>query len=148
MIKKSIKISIKVAVRAIVTNDNQMVMMVKRANDDFEGGKWCLVGGKRERDEKLIQAINREVLEEIGTKLKLKYYTNSKNQNKDTGTTWVTHYYLGNLSVLPTKINQSEISEVGFFSKESLESLDIAFDHKEVLSNFYKSRIGKDKSPD
>lgn len=43
--------------------------MVKRTGKLLEGGKWALAGGYVERDETLIQATEREILEETGWKI-------------------------------------------------------------------------------
>lgn len=42
------------------------LLMVKRSLKLIEGGKWGLIGGYMERDESLIQAASREILEETG----------------------------------------------------------------------------------
>ncbi len=45
---------------------NGKILMVKRALRLLEGGKWGLAGGYAERDETLVQAAQREILEETG----------------------------------------------------------------------------------
>jgi 8-oxo-dGTP diphosphatase len=42
------------------------ILLVKRAAELMEGGKWGLVGGFVDRDETIKQAVAREVMEETG----------------------------------------------------------------------------------
>lgn len=44
--------------------------MVKRSQKLFEGGKWAIIGGFVERDEKLEETVRREVKEEGGYEVK------------------------------------------------------------------------------
>jgi len=60
------KVSLRhVVVDTLVLKDNK-VLLVKRADKLLEGGKWGLIGGFVDRDENLIQTVNREVFEETG----------------------------------------------------------------------------------
>lgn len=54
---------------ALVIKNNK-VLMVKRAGKLLEGGKWALAGGFADRDESISEAIEREVMEETGWKVK------------------------------------------------------------------------------
>ena len=114
------KLPIQIAVRAIVFNDEQKIMLIKRAPNTYEGGKWCLVGGKPDENESLDKAVARETLEEVGVQLPL------------------TYYFVGNSNALPDQFDPREVSEIAFFSESELEKLDIAFDHKDVLMQFLK----------
>lgn len=139
MKEKINKLPIKVAVRAIIVNDEQEVMLIKRALGTFEGDKWCLVGGKPDGNEDLTNAATRETQEEVGLQLPLIHYAEIENPDTSTGAKWITHYFVGNLNVLPSQLNPREVSEVAFFSQAELEKLDIAFDHKNVLLGFFES---------
>jgi len=61
-----------VTLNAIVIKDNQ-VLLGKRGTLNgkpiLESGKWGLLGGFFERDENLVQAVKREVMEESGWKI-------------------------------------------------------------------------------
>lgn len=46
------------------------LLMVKRTGKLLEGGKWGLIGGFVDRDEKLVEAAEREIFEETGWKVK------------------------------------------------------------------------------
>ncbi len=55
---------VEVAVGVIQKNNH--IFISKRADDLHQGGKWEFPGGKRESHESMQQALNRELLEEIG----------------------------------------------------------------------------------
>jgi ADP-ribose pyrophosphatase YjhB (NUDIX family) len=50
---------------SLVLKDDK-ILLVKRTGKLLEGGKWGLVGGFVDRDETLMQAAAREILEETG----------------------------------------------------------------------------------
>lgn len=54
-----------VVVHAIVERDGAL-LLVKRAPELIEGGKWGLPGGFLDRDENLVQGVLRELREETG----------------------------------------------------------------------------------
>lgn len=54
-----------VVIDSLVLRGNE-ILLVKRTGKLLEGGKWGLVGGFVERDESLVQAAAREILEETG----------------------------------------------------------------------------------
>jgi len=45
--------------------DNQ-TLLLQRHSDKLEGGKWCMPGGKRDKEEDLIKTAQRELFEETG----------------------------------------------------------------------------------
>ena len=56
-----------VVIDTIVLNSTKsQVLLALRSSLISEGGKWALIGGYVERDETLVQAVQREVLEETG----------------------------------------------------------------------------------
>lgn len=54
-----------VVVHALVVKDDS-ILLVKRAGDLLESGKWSLPGGFVDRDETAPQAVLRELMEETG----------------------------------------------------------------------------------
>jgi ADP-ribose pyrophosphatase YjhB (NUDIX family) len=140
MKEKLKKLPAQIAVRAIIVNSRQEVMLIKRALETFEGGKWCLVGGKPNEKEDLNKAITRETKEEVGAELALSHYAEVKNPDTSTGVRWITHYFVGQTETIPDQLQVSEVSEAAFFSQAELDSLDITFDHREILALFYASK--------
>lgn len=140
MKEKLKKLPVQIAVRAIIINSQQEVMLIKRALGTFEEGKWCLVGGKPDEGEDLDKAIARETKEEVGAEFILSHYAEVENPDTSTGVRWITHYFVGQTETIPNQLQANEVSEVAFFSQAELNSLDIAFDHKDVLIQFYSNK--------
>lgn len=135
--ERSKDIPVKVAVRAIVLNSEYKVLLTKRAFSDYEGGRWCLPGGKPDKEEDTVKAAERELLEEVGIETSLDYYKEINNPDTRTGAKWVTHYFVGHSNIIPTNLQEEEVSETGYYSKDEIMQLDIAFDHKAVLIEFF-----------
>lgn len=57
------------AVETLVLRNNK-ILLIKRTAKLSEGGKWALLGGFVDRDENLKEAVEREVIEESGYKVK------------------------------------------------------------------------------
>ena len=51
---------------AVITNDNNEILISQRAPDAHQGGLWEFPGGKLESDESVQQALLRELEEELG----------------------------------------------------------------------------------
>lgn len=57
-------------VDVLVLNESGQLLMVKRTASLIEGGKWGIVGGFAERDERLADSATREIYEETGWEIK------------------------------------------------------------------------------
>ena len=137
--ERSNNIPTQIAVRAILINSEGKVMLTKRAPGGYEEGKWCLVGGKPDEGEKLEEAVARETKEEVGVIFApSSYYAEIENPDTSSGQRWITHYFVGNTDALPTQLQDTEVSEVDFFSQVELQEIDIAFDHKDVLMQYFE----------
>lgn len=53
-------------VKVLIENDQDQFLLIKRADDDSHGGKWETPGGGVKKNEELLEAAHREVLEEVG----------------------------------------------------------------------------------
>ncbi len=51
---------------AVILNEQQHIFLAKRPQGVHQGGKWELPGGKLEQDESALQALKRELFEELG----------------------------------------------------------------------------------
>lgn len=59
-------------VTVFLSNSKGQFLFLRRGDDKHEGGKFCTPGGKREKGEKSLATIIREVEEEAGIKLEEK----------------------------------------------------------------------------
>ncbi len=135
----------RIAVRAILVDDEGKVLLTKRSQKDYEGGRWCLAGGKPDENESLESAVVRETAEEIGFSfIPTSCFAEIENSDIGSGERWITHYFIGNINVLPTDLQDEEVEEIGLFSREEIQNMDnIAFDHKAVLTRFFEEALNK-----
>lgn len=126
-------------VDSIVLKDNK-IMMVKRAPNMLEGGKWGLVGGYVDRDETLKQAAEREVLEETGWTVKdtvLLGIIDNPNRPKEDRQNIAMIY----ISQAVEKIGEAdhESTEQKWYALDELpDENSIAFDHADTIRLYKK----------
>ena len=126
-----------VTVDALCIRDTKVVL-VKRAANFSEGGKWAIPGGFLDQDETTQQGALRELLEETGytgTIIELFKLTSNPYRGKEDRQN-VNFTYL----VKPSeKIQDSdhEIMDVQWFDLEFLpKDTEVAFDHYDILQNY------------
>lgn len=132
-----------VTVNAIVVKDNQ-ILLGKRGTLNgkpiLESGKWGLLGGFFGRDESLIVAVKREVMEESGWKINnLKLFRINDNPNRPMEDRQnVDIIFIAN-AVKQTGLSDEEVSHLQWFDLEKLpKKEEIAFDHGDSLGLYKK----------
>lgn len=60
----------KIVVGAMITNDNEEILLMKRREDDFMGGIFEIPGGNAEDGEGIYEVLKREIKEETNFDLK------------------------------------------------------------------------------
>lgn len=135
-----------VTVDVLVLRDNK-ILLVKRAKHLLEGGKWASVGGFVDRDETILQAAEREILEESGWKVKDLTYLRVKDSpdrpHEDRQNIAFTLFCFADQEV-GEKDNESD--EVKWFDLNDLpQEEEIAFDHASDIK-LYKKYL-KEKFP-
>ena len=121
-------------VDGIIIHKNKLVL-VKRANPPFKG-KYALPGGFVEYNEKVEEAVNREIKEETGLKTEIKALVGvySDPMRDPRGHTVSVVF---ELNVKGGKMRSgSDAKEVKLFSLDKIPSL--AFDHDEIVKDFLK----------
>jgi 8-oxo-dGTP diphosphatase len=68
--------------KAFIINDEGKILIVKRDKEIIYVDKWDVPGGKLDNDEKLSEAISREISEEVGLKLEKVVCTLSSSKFK------------------------------------------------------------------
>lgn len=114
----------------------------------LESGKWALISGFLDRDERLVDSIKREALEETGVKIKnptLLKIIDNPNRPNDSGRQNVGFVFFADYTG-EEKVDSEEVTETKWFDLEDLPPKDeIAFDfYDEII--FYKKYL-KEKFP-
>lgn len=128
-----------VVTRAIILNKEGKVLLGKRARSD-SSGKWALIGGKPNEGESNRGAIIREVKEELGLLFKPTWWIEETDKISVPGEIWTVVYFYGKTDG-SLKLKLDEVAEIIFVNRNDLENLDIAYDHKDLLINFFESKL-------
>lgn len=129
-------------VGAIAINDNNEVLITKRASHLTGGNKYSIPGGFLDRDENTREAVLRELLEEtgyVGEIVKLLRVEDSPNRRKENRQN-VNFVYLVKVISGEPKLN-SEVTEIKWFSEKDLPSEEeFAFDHRDDVMLYFNSK--------
>src|SRR3990167_4440185 len=129
----------KEVVRAIITNEQGKVLLGKRARG-ISTGMYTIIGGKSDVGEDPKEAVKREVKEEIGLDFEPTTLFLEREQEDDIFGKWRVFYFAGT-TLGEIKLKEDEITEVIYVSEEEADSRqDIAFDHSEVLRDFFNKQ--------
>jgi len=126
----------------LVFNDENQLLILKRINDDdFQPSKWCLPGGKIEENENKYDAAKRELWEETSIFLddNLTYLDWSNSiVNKDKS---ITHYFAAKYDVDFPMIclDITEHDEFAWINLIDLDNYDLLFDLGERIQKFVKN---------
>lgn len=107
-------------VRALVVSEDDAVLLVRHSYDmDFSGHSWYLPGGRVGRGESLVEAVRRELAEEVGVRVLAKeellgVYTNTVEGKRDHVVAFVVRMW----DRWPTA--SAEIVEARFFPSRDL----------------------------
>ncbi|MDP3727652.1 MAG: NUDIX hydrolase [bacterium] len=129
----------KVVTRAILVQGDK-VFIGKRAGG-YGAGQWALIGGKPDEGESPADAIRREVREEIGVEFDPVLFSDMVSDPADYGGSepWRVYVFAGPFRGTPN-LNTVEITDVALVGPNDLDGYDIAFDHRDVLKEFFSRR--------
>lgn len=126
---------------AIITCGGKL-LLEKRRDCDI----WGLIGGGVKKHETELQAITREVYEELGLRIapskfkKLAVYGEpGRIAAYQDGSIWrmVIVVYGLKLDEVPTMTVSAESRELRFFSKEEIMNIDIVVTHRDIVEEWY-----------
>lgn len=124
-------------VNAIITWNDKLLLERRR-----DSGTWGLVGGGVKRKETEVQAISREIYEELGLRIpkerfeKLSVYGEpGRIAAFRDGSIWrmVIVVYAVQLEEEPVLKISAESKELRFFSREELKNLEIVVTHSDIV---------------
>ena len=117
-----------------IFDDKFNFILIKRKNDPYKDC-WALPGGFVEYGESVETAAVREAKEETSIDVELKSLVNvySKPDRDPRGHT-VTVAYIAKGDISNMKAD-SDAKEIGIFSLEKLDEINIAFDHEKIIKD-------------
>lgn len=127
-----------VTVNAIVVKDNKVLLGKRgtvRGKPMMEAGKWGLLGGYFNRDENLIQAVKREVMEESGWEIDdLQLFRINDNPNRRHEDRQNVDIVFFARAVKQVGTSDEEVTELKWFDLDNIPPKDLfAFDHRDSL---------------
>jgi len=119
----------------IIEIESKGIVLIKRKNPPFG---WALPGGFVDYGESLEEAAVREAKEETDLDVKLieQFHTYS-NPNRDPRHHSISTVYIAKAEGRPYA--KDDAAEIGVFNESSLPA-EIAFDHRSILKDYFKSR--------
>lgn len=142
-----------VTVNALVTRSNQILLGKRgtfKGKPMQESGKWALLGGFMGRDETLIEAVKREVMEESGYTIEnvvLFRINDNPLRPKEEQRQNIDLIYLAGVSE-KTGRSDEEITKLSWFDIDKTPSMDqIAFDHGDSVEMYKKYLTKKFQLP-
>lgn len=128
-------------VNAIILWDNKLLLEKRR-----DSNTWGLIGGGVKRNESQLQAITREIYEELGFRVQHHCFTKigvygdpGRIAAYQDGSVWrmVIIMYKLKLSEKPTLQISKESNDIQFFSKEELKCIEIAPTHRDIICDHF-----------
>lgn len=128
----------KTATRAIIVTENK-VLLGKRGRGVGEN-RYALIGGKIDEGETPEESVIREVKEEIGLELKdAVFWKKAPDTSSIPGERWLIYFFKGKVEG-SLSLKEDEVTEVVYAGRGNFENLDIAFNHREILEEFFGLR--------
>ncbi|MBM7645460.1 ADP-ribose pyrophosphatase YjhB (NUDIX family) [Scopulibacillus daqui] len=123
------------------------LMLIKRSktdsecNPNIEANKWALPGGFVQPNETAFEAAKRELEEETGVRhVHLKHFGVYDTPGRDPRG-WIisnAHYAVVPEHFLADRKANDDAAEVELFSLNDIKQMDLAFDHKMIVSDAFK----------
>lgn len=129
-----------VTVNALVIKDNQILLGLRgtlNGKPITESGKWGLLGGFFGRDEKLIDAVKREVMEESGWEINdLKLFRINDNPNRPNEDRQNVDIIFLASAIKQVGKSDEEVKELKWFDLDKIP--EMAFDHGDSIELYKK----------
>jgi len=121
-------------VAAIIKNDEDKILLTRRNVEPFKG-QWCLPGGHIDVDEKALDAVIREAKEETGLDFEPEFITYLDEIVPEHDWHAVVLIFAGK-GTGEIITQESEVTDIGWFSLEEARSLPLAFVHNQILDEY------------
>jgi 8-oxo-dGTP diphosphatase len=128
------------AVRAIITNTDEKVLILKRSNTIQGNGKWCLPGGNVEYGQTAVEAMANEIKQEtslISKDIKFLFYLeNLPSEESEL-------HYINLVFVCSTEGNLKlnyESSDYAWIDPGEIHDYNIAFKNDVILEKYWANK--------
>ncbi|ADC46022.1 NUDIX domain-containing protein [Methanobrevibacter ruminantium M1] len=116
-----------------IFNDEKEFILIKRKNDPYKDF-WALPGGFVDYGETTEHAAVREAKEETSIDVELiKLFNVYSDPDRDPRRHTVSVFYLAHGDMNDAKADD-DAKDIGIFSFDDLDNLDLAFDHRMILN--------------
>ena len=127
----------------LIENDKGEFLLQRRSPD--KGGKWAGTGGHAKAGQTSLEAVIDETKEELGIDISKENIINFENVKE--GNVFCDFYYVkANIDLKDIVIQEEELSEVGYFSREEINKLieknDFDKDYNDMYDCFLKYEEG------
>jgi 8-oxo-dGTP diphosphatase len=129
------------AVRAIIKNEADEILLLKRASKDAYGDMWCLPGGKVDFGQTAEEAIIREIQEEtslICSSSEFLFYKDGIPQNPGENHYLTLYFYCQANGTIELNRESSRFAWLGL---EELGKYDIAFNNDDAIKSFWEDHL-------
>ena len=136
------KQSIKTSVVACIIDDRQQVLLTRRCIEPF-CGQWVMPGGKVDHGEPLLEALHREVREEVGLEVSIEglldvYEHLALGENRDH---YVILYYRAHPLSNNLLLNGGEVTEAVWVPASQLATYDMTPGTRHVLARLFPGSL-------
>jgi mutator protein MutT len=128
----------RVAVRAIICDENNRVLIIKRSNTQYGNNKWCLPGGKVDYGVSVTENIANEIAEETSLRhisSTFLYYLDTL-PSPETDLHYVSLVFKCEVSG-EIKLND-ESQEFAWIAPEDMKNYSFVFDNDKALEWFWE----------
>jgi len=129
--------TVKTTVGCIIEKDGK-ILLVLRNHEPFKD-YWCLPGGHIDFGEPPEDAIKREIKEETGLDIEPKFFGYYNEFYEEIGWHAIVLMFRAKAEG-EIKKEDKEVKEIGWFDEEQIFNLKLAFKHKKVLEDYFKSK--------
>jgi 8-oxo-dGTP diphosphatase len=130
-------------VRIIVPDSSGRVLILQRATDSTDGGRWCLPGGKIDYGDTIEQAAARELVEETSlrsTSLRFLFYQDTLPPAP--GRMHCINLYFLCAAEGEVVLNEESIA-AAWIGPEDFPRFDLSFGNDEALLRYWKESASK-----
>ena len=143
------KQSIKTSVVACIVDDQKRVLLTRRCIEPF-CGQWVMPGGKIDHGERLLEAVHREVREEVGLEIHVDGLLDVY-EHVGVGAAeahYVILYYRAHPLSSALEVNHGEVTEAVWVASEDLHRYDMTPGTLHILAQVFPDQLNDPGEPE